>query len=105
MTELCSTFKSVSTASAHTLNDLGGSTATPVALQSSVSVSSLPQQVTQLLTGLQLVLLLEDRSALKQMITSPMQMFCRLKKFLLEQEAYWLLQNCTTAYWVGWCVG
>ncbi len=58
MTELYITSNSVSTEAAHTLNDLGGSTASPVALQGSVSVSSLPQQVTQLLTGLQLVLLL-----------------------------------------------
>jgi len=58
MTECYSTFNGASTESAHTLNDLGGSTASPVALQSSVSISSLPQQVTQLLTGLQLVLLL-----------------------------------------------
>lgn len=58
MTELYSTSNGISTVSAHTLNDLGGSTTGPVALQSSIGVSSLPQQVTQLLTGLQLVLLL-----------------------------------------------
>ena len=45
----------------HTLNDLGCGTTGTVALESCISISSLPQQIAQLLAGLQLVLLFTSR--------------------------------------------